>query len=608
MKTKYLLIGALVGLFWALPSHAQYTPPSGSSSSSGNPGPANRIDPTASPYNIKADGYVFADGTTTNTSPTFSSASINCNAATDVGKLLIAVNASTGAYPYGTGLVTVLSCNGNAWTLSANAGQSIAGTANWALGTDGGPGLVSAYQAAITTAYPGQGKQLALPCGIILVSVPPFQFTATNNNIWNYRPDITGCNNSTGTIFVLHPNVSAAVLANGGNIFYNQPGGGQIAGALQYNGNGGNQTVQHIQITGITGNIPGTAGKTYSVVNQNFGIVDDVSIFGFSVSAGTAILAQASAGEAKFSRLNFQSIGLGSAGAGNYTGVALTGQGVNAVSDSVFQSAGIRPAVSVTGGANSKISGLYCSLCGSGIVAAGGSTTIIGSSILISNASSGAAISDNGTATTLYVFGNPLLQEQIASFAPIQITNAATVMDLSGTNVVSATAGFNVTGTAQLNDRAGNTFSSALTQFTGKYVPIGGGSAATNTASAATNVGSVLTGVNVVAASPGTATYDVKIGFRQVTAGVGCSAGSNTVNGVLSWTAGGAAQATGSNGVPALGTLTISANGTVGTSSAYSSIPVHADVNTAISFTTTSTLASTGCGTVPQYVVDYSNI
>jgi len=397
------------------------------------------------------------------------------------------------------------------------------------------------------------------------------------------------------------------VLANGGNIFFNNPAGGQIAGALQYNGNGGNATIQHIQITGITGNIPGTAGKIYSIVN-NFGMEDNISVFGFSVTNGTVNIIQSASGEGKISRMNIQSIGLGSAGSGSYTGVVMTGQGINNLSDSVFQSAGVRPAVSITGGANAKISGLYCSLCGSGIVAAGGATTIIGSSILLANTSGGAVIGDNGTATTFYVFGNPLLQNQFASTGAIQLTNAGSVMDLSGSNVVSLTAGYPITGTAQVNDRAGNTFSSALTQFTGKYVPIGGGSVATNTASAATNLGSVLTGVNIVAASPGTATYDVKIGFRQVTLGVGCSAGSNTVNGVLSWTAGGLAQATGSNGVPALGTLTVSANGTVGTSSVYSSIPVHADVNTAISFTTTSTLASTGCGTVPQYVVDYSNI
>ena len=589
------------------------TPPGGygpsvggnTSSSTGNPTTANMIDPTQAPYNVKPDGYIYADGTTTNTSPNFSSASQTCSASRDTGKLAIVVNASTGAYAYGTGLITVTGCNGNAWVLSGNASQSIPGTANWAIGSDATPGgtggLIQAYQATFA-AFPTQTKNLALPCGIMILTAPPFQ-VPTPLNIWNDRPDISGCNAGTGTIFVLHPNISSTLLTNGGNLFYTIPNSNQPAGALVYAGNGGNQTVQHLQIVGLTGNIPGTAGKNFNFINQ-FGMVDNVSIFGVSMTAGTLIFAQFASGEAKGTRLNFQGVGLGSGSGAAYIGVLMQGQGTNVVDKSIFQSAGFNPAVQCGSNANCYVN-IYCSGCTSGVQtsASGAQVTIVGSTL---NTANGPAISDGPGPDTFYVFGNPLIGATVASRTAIAINNAGSVMDLSGSTVSSGTAGFNVTGSGQLNDRAGNTFSSVLTQFGGKYVPIGGGSVATNSASAATNFGVNIGATPIVAASPGTATYDVKIGFRVVTAGVGCST-NGTVNGVLSWTAGGAAQATGSGGVPALATLTAVNNSTVGTSSVYSSVPIHADINTAINFTTTS-VPGTCATSQPQYVVDFSNI
>lgn len=582
----------------------------GGSGSAGNPSSAGMIDVTAAPYNVKADGYIFADGTTTNGQPTFSSASQSCTPA-DIGKLAIVVNPTTGVYPFGTGLITVTACNGAAWTLSGNASQSIVGTANWAMGSDATPGgtggLVAAWTSYINATAPGAGRILALPCGVMILTAPPFQAPGPNNT-FNIRPDVTGCGSTGGTTFVFHPNVVSG-LPNGGNIFWKYSLS-PIAGALAYAGLGGNARLKDIVLTSITGNLPGVSGKTYSIYDGN-GYVDNLSIFGFGLASGAiGSLLNSSSGETRFSHLNIQSIGVGSAGQQFYTIVSLSGQGTNSVDSSVFQSAGVFPAIACGANTNCFVSGIYCAGCSSGVVAtaSGALITVVGSTL---NCGNGPAIGDGGNSNTFYIFGNPLIQATTASRGALIVTNASSIADVSGSKFNTTTAGWNITGAGTVNDRAGNTFSSALTQFTGQYVPIGGGSVATNKASAATNFGTNLGSTNIVTTSPGTATYDVKIGFRQVTAGVGCSAASNTVTGVLSWTAGGQTQSTGANGVPALGTLTISANGAVGSpgsTNAYVSQPVHADINTAITFTTTSVLNSTGCTTTPQYVVDFSNI
>ena len=123
--------------------------------------------------------------------------------------------------------------------------------------------------------------------------------------------------------------------------------------------------------------------------------------------------------------------------------------------------------------------------------------------------------------------------------------------------------------------------------------------------SAGTNFGTNLTAVNIVASMPVTAA--VQLVFQPLVSlvGVGCGAGTNSVNiASVNWTApGGTAESIG-----AFTAVSISANGTIDTGSTggqaqvVTNIPA-AKAGTAITYTTSSTLASAGCSTIPQYTV-----
>ena len=123
--------------------------------------------------------------------------------------------------------------------------------------------------------------------------------------------------------------------------------------------------------------------------------------------------------------------------------------------------------------------------------------------------------------------------------------------------------------------------------------------------SAGTNFGTNLTAVNIIASMPVTAA--VQLVFQPVVSlvGVGCGAGTNSVNvSSVNWTApGGTAESIG-----AFTAVSISANGTIDTGSTggqaqvVTNIPA-AKAGTAITYTTSSTLASAGCSTIPQYTV-----
>lgn len=579
-------------------------------SSSGGGVVAGLIDPTQAPYNVKADAKTGNDGSlTSGANATFSSTNQNCSTA-DTGKLIIVVTPGTGAYPMGTGLVTVTGCSGNSWTTNGTTVGAV-GSQNWGIGTDGA-GLAQAYSDSLA-----QRKILALPCGTIIITSPPFIAPATGDWLTQH-PDIAGCQATGGTGFIFHPNVMSTLNPGGGTLFafFNFPGGAST-GAITASGLGGQNKIQDVFLTSLGGALPVTAGATYHIINS-FNSVNNVAtqLIGFNRNDVAAVnVIVNTSGENHHARLNFQNFtvnGLVSGANAIVTGVKMGGQGQNLVQDSIFAFQDIAYAVQCLA-ALCAVDNSYIVQTAQGVVCISGSCTIkfIGNTCSVNGgAGSQGCLSDNGGSSTFYVFGNPVISSQVASFPAITITNAASVLDISGSKVSSTTSGFNVSGSGTLNDRAGNSWSSPLTQFAGTYVPIGGGSAATSSKTANTNFGTNIGSTNIVAAGSNVAasTYDVKIGFRQTTLGVGCGAGSNTVNGVLSWTSGGIAQSTGAGGVPALGTLTISANGATGTSSSYSSVPIHADINTAITFTTTSVLASAGCGTVPQYVVDFSNI
>lgn len=124
-----------------------------------------------------------------------------------------------------------------------------------------------------------------------------------------------------------------------------------------------------------------------------------------------------------------------------------------------------------------------------------------------------------------------------------------------------------------------------------------------NGSSAATNFGTTITNQTIIASLPSTGTVSIVAQAVQTLLGVGCGAGSNTVGPSMAFTAPGGTVESYAPG--ALG-ISISANGTIDTGDTPNlNAPTQfvAKAGTAITFSTTSTLASAGCSTVPQYTV-----
>jgi hypothetical protein len=146
--------------------------------------------------------------------------------------------------------------------------------------------------------------------------------------------------------------------------------------------------------------------------------------------------------------------------------------------------------------------------------------------------------------------------------------------------------------------------STALVQVNGFAIG-GGGSHVFTQTSAATNFGTNLTPQPVVALVPATGVVIVAVQAVQSLVGVGCGTGSNTVSISVTITAPGGTGET----INSLHTLTASANGTLDTGSTQAGgnpISVYEMAVLAgseITYTTSSTLASTGCTTIPQYTV-----
>lgn len=117
-----------------------------------------------------------------------------------------------------------------------------------------------------------------------------------------------------------------------------------------------------------------------------------------------------------------------------------------------------------------------------------------------------------------------------------------------------------------------------------------------------TNFGTAIaTAVNVVSSVSGSAptgaVVHVSINAVQTTLGVGCGAGTNTATPTLAWKGPG-----GTSETLAMTALSISANGTLDTNQ-NAAVDIAVQMGSAITFTTASTLASTGCTTTPQYTI-----
>jgi hypothetical protein len=145
--------------------------------------------------------------------------------------------------------------------------------------------------------------------------------------------------------------------------------------------------------------------------------------------------------------------------------------------------------------------------------------------------------------------------------------------------------------------------STALVQVKG--FAFSGGSSVFAQTSAATNFGTNLTSQVVVPNIPATGVVIVAVQAVQSLVGVGCGTGSNTVSISVSTTSPGGSAGSLNN----IHTLTVSANGTLDTGGpAISGNPISVYemavlAGSTISYTTSSTLASTGCTTIPQYTV-----
>lgn len=569
----------------------------GSSGSGSNQSSAGAIDPTQSPYNAKADVKSGSDGSlTAGANAVLTSTNQSC-ASTDAGKLVIFINNANNTYPMGFGLVTVTGCSGNSWVTNGNGGAGVGGSNNWAVGTANGTPLSTAYTAALN----GNGV-IALPCGGIIVETRPFPALATLNMLVQ-TPDIQGCLATGGTHFFLHPNLTESLLT-GGCIFACFNAGSYTTGTPTWSGLGGQSKINNIFLTSLGGLMPGSASSaTYNIVS-GFNQVSEMVVqeLGIGGANSTVNVIQNLSGEAHHHKLNFQTF-IANSGNTHYFGVAAQGQGINLVDDTIFAFAPLIGFACSGGGSYCNLINSYCAQTNGCLESSSGSgnvLTYIGVTCTTASGTGGlGCIADNGNATTIYAFANPLISNSSTNTAPIQITNASTVLDISGSAINSATSGFDVTGTGRINDRAGNSWSSPLTQFTGQYVPVAGGSMDTYLPSAATNFGANLATQTLVSSVISSTSLNIQIGSQQVTAGVGCGAGSNTVFATLAWTAqGGNAQ------TQVTTTLTISANGAVDSgATAFQTITIPVEIGTAITYTTTSTLVSTGCSTTPQYKI-----
>lgn len=121
--------------------------------------------------------------------------------------------------------------------------------------------------------------------------------------------------------------------------------------------------------------------------------------------------------------------------------------------------------------------------------------------------------------------------------------------------------------------------------------------------SAATNFGAALSAQTIIASVPNTDTVRVTVLAVQTRVGVGCSASSNTVTPNVAWTGpGGTAQ---NGNLPLQG---ITGNGALDNGSGLQAgsggaMIIVAKAGTAVTYTTASSLGSSGCSTTPQYTI-----
>lgn len=220
------------------------------------------------------------------------------------------------------------------------------------------------------------------------------------------------------------------------------------------------------------------------------------------------------------------------------------------------------------------------------------------------------------TGDSTYIRTDAGNQSSITNLSTFPFAGKAANNTFSGINVFSQTIQGSINGSAA----SATTATTATTASALSSVPTncGAGVAATGVGangnavgcfaaasalpqtSATTNFGTNLTTQTIVASVPVTGMVIIYTQAVTTTIGVGCSAATNSVTGTYSFTApsGAVVSTLGING------LSFSGNGIVDIGSSGSGVDfIVAKAGTAITYTATSSLGSTGCTTVPQYTI-----
>lgn len=215
------------------------------------------------------------------------------------------------------------------------------------------------------------------------------------------------------------------------------------------------------------------------------------------------------------------------------------------------------------------------------------------------------------TAANLTFTGTDIFTKQIISnatqgTAPFSVASTTLVANLNAGLLggfpapASAIVGINDTQTLTAKTLASPTINTPTLDGTGA-------AHAASQVSAATNFGTALASQTVVSSLPSTGMVSLSFNLVQVTAGVGCSASTNsvTINLVSYTTQGGSALTFNPSA-----NMNITGNGAVDNGEPGSGVAGFNDVTTfaakggtSLSYTTTSTLGSTGCTTTPQYTI-----
>jgi hypothetical protein len=433
----------------------------GTITATNGPFSAGLLDPTQAPYNVKVGVVYGFDMTTSGGSNVVTSTAQSCSAS-QTGYIIASYSPGFASFQLANNPpTTVTGCSGASWTTSVNAtgGAGIGSQTFMIFPPGNGAALASAYAAANAA-----NQQLALPCGSAIgITTIPFP-ALTNQDEVNQSQDLNGCN----THFVLHPNITQTLLGTGG-VFFATWNPTQKTGTLGGGGIGGQCKIQDMFLTSLGMPLIGAVGKGMTAISGFLGVVN-IAMQSISLSAGQLIGNSTGTGEAHFHKLNYQNFcAFGGCASASYIGVSLSGQGTNLVDDSIFA---FTPLTGINcNNANCSSVNNYFASISTGLTCVAGPCNLIyinNTCGTLSGSGAQGCLTDGGNVSTIFAFGN-VLNSGSPNFQTIQIANAASVLDISGTIATATTSGWSILGIGTVNERRGNTFTGPLTQFTGTF-------------------------------------------------------------------------------------------------------------------------------------------